>query len=359
MPTLPPIALGTATIAGGMPNKSLAMNVNQQAEIIRQAIELYKKYNLELWIDTAPLYGNGNALIATGIALGEHPSSVTLSIKVGRILEQVTDNKPYVPGPFAGEGHYNIRFDYSIKGINNSFKQNFEFLNKARKERGWSELAPKDFKNLIIFIHDPETGMHGANTGVIIKQVKKEALPALNELKKQKQLTHIGVGTNEVDAALELVDSKFLDIIMVAGRFTLLANKAPKAPKEIKEDTAKTIELLNAAKQHAKYLVSASPGNSGLMYPGGNWYNYKTASAEILEFRDKIIKVFDKYHLPIDAGIFRFPIEAGAVATVMGALTSEQIEANLKSFKTKVPLELWQELQEEGLVNSALTFPPQ
>lgn len=348
-PHLPHIALGTGALTGAMPDKSFAMNIEEQAELIAGGIELFRKYKLDPWIDTAPLYGNGNALIATGLALGREPAKdINLSIKIGRILEEPTAAKPYIPGDFVGEGRYNIRFDYSAKGVEDSFKQNFDFLNKKRREKGWRDLTPQDFKNLVVYVHDPDQAIHGEN---ILTQIRKEALPELYKLKLKGELNYIGLGTNEVATALRLIDSEYLDFAMVAGRLTLLANNAPKAPVEIKQDTMLIEELIKQANKHAKFIISAAPGNSGLMYPQGNWYNYKPASQEVIAFRNEIISVFNKYNTPVEYGIFKYPLHAGAIATVMAAYTLAQIEENIKNSFGEVPKEVWEELKTRELIN--------
>jgi D-threo-aldose 1-dehydrogenase len=348
---LPIFCLGTGGLAGNPQDASLPTDQATQVKILEYALAQFHAHGMRPWIDTALHYGAGNALKSIGLALGEHPNKdIVLSIKVGRVLEKPTPAEPYEQGPFKGEGEYNRRFDYSIEGTLGAFNQSFEFLNEERLKHGWRAIKPQDI-NTIVFVHDPERRAHGDKADGIIKQVKDEAFPALATLKREGKIKAIGVGTNEIACALQLVEHPDLDLVMVAGRFTLLSNHAAKAPQEILDDTQGLLTLLDKVHELGKRIICAAPGNSGLLYEGGSWYNYKPASTEVMAFRNQIKSVTEKHNVPLAAAALQFPLMAGASAVVCGAASSEELSKTLADFKRPIPPALWKELQKSELIN--------
>lgn len=351
---LPNFAIGTGGLSGNPQNTALPTDLETQVAVIKESLRQFKAWGMRPWIDTALHYGAGNALKAIGLALDKHPDKdIILSIKVGRILEEPTPDNPYQPGPFRGEACLNRRFDYSEAGVLRAFEQSFEFLNKERLQQGGPLIEPDDLE-VVVFVHDPERGTHGKGTGQTIHQVRNQALPALNQLKTSRKIKAIGIGTNEVACALQFVDYPHLDSVMVAGRLTLLSNDAPQAPEQIRQDTTGLLELLQKVKRYDKFLISAAPGQSGMLYKGGNWYNYQPASEEVISFRDKINAVFDKYSVPLSAGALQFPLLAGARAVVCGICSNSELAGNLTDFSCRIPTALWLDLESQNLINPSL-----
>lgn len=345
-------AIGTGGLSGNPQDTSLPTDLDTQVNVLQDSLRQFEGHGMRPWIDTALHYGAGNALTAVGLALDEHPDkNVVLSFKVGRILEEPTPDRPYEQGDFRGEGKFNRTFDYSREGIQRAFEQSFEFLNKGRKERGWPPIQPGDL-DTIVFVHDPEQGTHGEKTPQIVQQVRDEALPALNELKASGKIKAIGIGTNEIACARNFVDHPNLDIVMVAGRLTLLSNGSPEAPDQIKQDNEGLSDLLKEVRKYNKHFISAAPGQSGLLYEDGKWYNYAPASQEIIEFKDKIKEVCDKHSTPLSTAALQFPGLAGASAIVCGICSSKELENNLEDFSQPIPKELWAELKSKKVKNS-------
>jgi D-threo-aldose 1-dehydrogenase len=140
----------------------------------------------------------------------------------------------------------------------------------------------------------------------------------------------------------------------VAGRFTLLSNGSPEAPDEVKHDTRHLPELLSKVREHGKHLVSAAPGQSGLLYEGGRWYNYRPVSQEVMRFRNKIKEVCDRHNVPLSAAALQFPALGGASAVVCGASSAAELQNSLKDFDRPLPVALWQELEARHLINDTL-----
>lgn len=353
---LPLFAVGTGAIAGCPQDSSLPTDQAAQVGLLGYALRRFADWCMRPWIDTALHYGAGTALTSLGLALGETlPPDLTLSIKVGRILECPTSATPYQPGPFRDENCLNRRFDYSATGIARAFEQSFLFLNKARAAHGWPLLDATDF-NLVVFIHDPECGVHGKKTPEILAQVRAESLPALQSLKDAGFVKAIGIGTNEVATALALIDHPALDVAMVAGRLTLLCNGAENAPEQLRRDAEGLAQLLYLAELHGKSLVTAAPANSGVLYEGGRWYNYAEASEDVIAFRDRLAASAAAQQVVLSAAALQYPILAGSRAIVCGPASCKELDRSLADFHASVPRALWHDLCGKGLITTSLAL---
>ena len=151
--------------------------------------------------DTAPLYGHGLAERRLGAALAAHPrDELVISTKVGRLLQ------PGVPEP---EGAFRVshgevpRFDFSADGVRRSLDESLGRLGVDRVD--------------IVLIHDPD-----AHLG----QAISEAAPVLAALREEGVVGAIGFGMNYVEPLRKAVERCDLDVILVAGRYTLLDQAA-------------------------------------------------------------------------------------------------------------------------------------
>ncbi len=151
--------------------------------------------------DTAPLYGHGLAERRLGAALSAHPrGDFVLSTKVGRLL---------VPGTPDGADGFKVshgqvpRFDFSADGVRRSLEESLGRLGLDRID--------------VALIHDPDNHL---------EQAIAEAAPALAALRDDGVVTAIGFGMNYVAPLKEAVERCDLDVILVAGRYTLLDQAA-------------------------------------------------------------------------------------------------------------------------------------
>jgi D-threo-aldose 1-dehydrogenase len=188
--------------------------------------------------DTAPLYGNGLAERRLGRALRDHVDDAEhpfrLSTKVGRTLDD------------SGRGwHHAFSRDAILRGVEDSLSR----LGMHRVET--------------LLLHDPDDHLEIAQS---------EAFDALLELKEAGVCDRIGVGTNTVAVALSMVRSCDLDVVLIAGRLTLL-------------DTSAAIELLPACQERNVAVRVGGVFNSGVLAnpEAGAWFDYRSADAHIVE----------------------------------------------------------------------------
>jgi D-threo-aldose 1-dehydrogenase len=162
------------------------------------------------YYDTAPFYGFGLSERRLGDALRAR-NDIVLSTKVGRLL------KP-VPGPvdqtivrhgYATPMPFEPVYDYSYDAVMRSFEASLQRLGLSKID--------------ILYIHDIGRLTHGEqNAARMTELTKGGGLKALEELRASKAISGFGMGVNEVPACLEVMGHARLDMILLAGRYTLL-----------------------------------------------------------------------------------------------------------------------------------------
>jgi D-threo-aldose 1-dehydrogenase len=140
-----------------------------------------------------------------------------------------------------------------------------------------------------------------------------------------------------------------LDVIMLAGRYTLLEQGA-------------LDELLPLCEQREVSVVAAGVFNSGLLArsrpPAGVTYNYEPAPPEILARVHRIADVLERHGTTLPAAAAQFALAHPAVATVcLGARSAAQMERNAALFDDPVPDAAWDELVAEGLLRVEAPVP--
>src|SRR5664279_4230773 len=152
------------------------------------------------YFDTAPHYGLGLSEVRLRQALAGYPrDEYILSTKVGRLLERNPHPTPLDTEGFQVPGDLRRIWDFSRDGVRRSLDDSLLRLGTDHVE--------------IVYAHDPDQFREGA---------AREALEALAELRAQGVVRAIGVGTNAVDELPELFRDGLVDVVMLAGRYTLL-----------------------------------------------------------------------------------------------------------------------------------------
>jgi D-threo-aldose 1-dehydrogenase len=278
------------------------------------------------YFDTAPHYGLGLAEERLGAGLREYPrDAFVLSTKVGRVLDP---NPEYRPGDTDIANLFDVpstrrrRFDLSRDGVLRSVEDSLTRL-------GLDSID-------VLFVHDPDEHEREALDG---------AFPALEELRSQGVIRSYGAGMNQSAMLTRFVEQTDLDIVMCAGRYTLL-------------DQGAEADLLPAAQARGVSVAVAAVFNSGILAtdrPGpGATFDYGAAPAELLERTERIADIADGYGVSIPQLAVQFPLRHPAVATVvLGADSEAQIARNAGLADVRVPEQLWRELEDDGLIGVA------
>lgn len=275
------------------------------------------------YFDTAPHYGLGLAEQRLGAGLREYPrDEFVLSTKVGRVLDpnpDYRDGDTDIDNLFAVPSTVRRRFDYSRDGVLRSIDDSLTRLGLDRID--------------VVFVHDPDDHEREALDG---------AFPALDELRSQGVIRSYGAGMNQSAMLTRFVRETDLDIVMCAGRYTLL-------------DQAADQDLLPAAAERGVSVAVAAVFNSGILATdrpiAGATYNYGAAPDALLATADRIADIAAPYGVTVPQLAVQFPLRHPAVATVvLGADSAEQITRNAGLAAVPVPDELWAELTEAGLL---------
>ena len=210
------------------------------------------------YFDTAPHYGRGLSEQRIGTFLQSKPrDTYVLSTKVGRVLSPGTPMEEadgfMLPLPNA------VHYDYSADGIRNSFESSCERLGTNRVE--------------IVFVHDIGGYTHGAAGAKHMEDLLGSGMLALRDLKQAGRIGAIGLGVNESQVCIDVMQHEKLDTILLAGRLTLLDREAEAS-------------LLDQCALQGTSLVLGGIFNSGILATGpkpGAWFDYAPASQDILD----------------------------------------------------------------------------
>jgi len=278
------------------------------------------------YFDTAPHYGLGLSERRLGAALRAHPrEEYVVSTKVGRVLDPSLEDAPDSEG-FAVRTRLRRRWDFSRDGVLRSLEDSLERLGLDRVE--------------ILFMHDPDEHW---------REAVEQACPALEELRGQGMVRAIGAGMNQAEMLAEFVRRTDIDVVMLAGRYTLLEQGA-------------LDELLPLCEERSVGVVAVGVFNSGLLSraqpQAGARYNYDEAPPELIGRARRIADVCSRHGVSLPAAALRFPLGHPAVVSVaVGMRDGAQARRNAELFEQAVPSDLWDELKAERLLRADAPVP--
>lgn len=186
---------------------SVFRNIDEQEGIrtVHEAIENGMNY-----IDVSPYYGLTKAEKILGKAIKEiNRDRFFLSTKVGRYGED--------------------EFDYSESKIFQSVEESLKRLQT-------------DYID-ILYLHDIEFGS--------IKQIVEESIPALNKLKQQGKIGHVGITGLPLKVFRDVLEKEYVDVVLSYCHYSL--------------NDQSLIELLPYLNTRKVGLVNASPLSMGLL----------------------------------------------------------------------------------------------
>jgi D-threo-aldose 1-dehydrogenase len=317
-PDLTPHSLGGAQLG----NLYRAIRDDEARATIDAAWEHGVRY-----FDTAPHYGLGLSERRLGAALAGRPrDAYVLSTKVGRLLVPVEGPVVRDDEGFDVAATSRRVWDFSREGILRSLEQSLERLDLDRID--------------IVYLHDPDDHRD---------KVYETAYPALEELRAQGVVRAIGAGMNQSAMLADFARNTDMDVLMLAGRYTLLEQPA-------------LDDLLPVCEVRGISVVAAGVFNSGLLAraaPGTDAkYNYGDAPVELVDRARRIADVCEAHGTSLPAAAIAFPLAHPAVVTVcLGARSRAQVERNDRFFREPPPAALWSELKESGLLRADAPVP--
>ncbi|GAA1519358.1 aldo/keto reductase [Sphaerisporangium rubeum] len=296
------LGVGTAPLG----NLFTAVTDDQAAATVTAAWEAGVRY-----FDTAPHYGLGLSERRLGAALRQWPRGFyTVSTKVGRLLDPTEETGKDDEGFDVPRTHRRV-WDFSRDGVRRS-------LESSLKRLGLDHVD-------IVLLHDPDDHWRQAVT---------EAYPALAELRSQGVVKAIGVGMNQWQMPARFVEETDLDVILLAGRHTLL-------------DRSGT-PLLDLCRTRGVPVIAAGVFNSGLLatHDATGTYDYAPPPEAVRTRVRHLTTLCDHHGVTLPQAALAYPLRHPAVVSVLvGVRSPEEIKANATLAATPVPESLWHDLQ--------------
>lgn len=253
------------------------------------------------YIDTAPFYGFGLAERRVGDALGDR--APVLSTKVGRSLEPIADARRTSAYGFVDADPFRPVFDYGGDAAERSLGESLRRLRRDRID--------------IVFVHDLGAVVHGRDHPARLREALDGAFPRLLALKAQGAIGAIGLGVNEHAIADEVMGHVDLDVVLLAGRHTLLDRSAEQAG------------FLDRCHARRTSIVVGGVFNSGILAdPFGvvPRFNYKLAPPALLAQAKAMARACGEAGVPLGAAAVQFAINHPAVASLLiGARSAAQL----------------------------------
>lgn len=275
------------------------------------------------YFDTAPHYGLGLSERRLGAALRERArSEYVISTKVGRLLVDAPESADRLDDDgFAVPATLRRQWDFSRDGIRRSVEQSLERL-------GLDSID-------IAYLHDPDAHWDAAST---------TGVAALAELRDEGVIGAFGAGMNQAAMLADFVERCDVDIVMVAGRYTLL-------------DDAAADRLLPLAAERGVAVVAAAVYNSGLLSaprpPADARYDYAAAPRQLTRRAHEIADVAERHGADLPSAAVAWPLRRPEVTSVVvGMRTSEHVESTVARYRADIPPAMWEELEGRGLVAS-------
>lgn len=306
---------------GGAPAGNLycAVSPAQARATILTALELGFVH-----VDTAPHYGLGLSERRIGAALRElDHAGVVLSTKAGRLLRP---NPDHVPGD--RDGQFDVpatlrrQWDYSPAGLRRSLEESLQRLGLDRVQ--------------VLYLHDPD--VHDLERGIAT------ALPALAAMRDEGLVDRIGVGSIDTAALERCVVEADVDIIMCAGRYTLLEQPAAH-------------RLLPLCLERGVRVAAAGVYNSGALataeLPETVLYDYEPAPPRVLRRLRALHALCADHGVTVPAAALQFVAGHPAIeSVVIGARSPEEVRSADAAMHAPIPDMFWDDLASSGLVEA-------
>jgi D-threo-aldose 1-dehydrogenase len=295
-------------IFGGAPIGGLYAPVSDQAA----AATLQAAWDAGIRaFDTAPHYGVGLSERRIGDFLAGRPrGEFVVSTKVGRRLVSASGPVDGVDDFYGTPALSRVR-DYSAEGALRSLEDSLRRLRLDRVD--------------IALIHDPDDHMAETLDG---------AYPALARLRADGTVGTIGVGVNSTAVAEWFVTRCDLDVVLIAGRYTLLDDSAARS-------------LFPLCRSRGVAVLAAAVFNGGILADpaDGARFDYVLAAPGVLARARRIAEVCARYDVPLAAAALRYVLRHPVVtAAVVGARTPDEIRADAGYLGFPIPDALWAEL---------------
>ena len=286
--------------------------------------------------DTAPHYGLGLSEERTGQFLQtKRRQDFVVSTKIGRILVDCPPDE-VTAAEFVDTPQKRRVWDFSYDGVMRSLEASLARIGLDAVD--------------ILLCHDLDVVSIGARAEYerCAHDFQSGGYRAMVELRDQGVVKAIGAGMNWCDEAENMARRYDLDLILLAGRYTLLEQEA-------------LASLLPLCEKRGIGILLGGPYNSGILATGakpGAIYAYTAASPAILQKVARIERICAVHGVPLVAAALRFPLAHKAIVSVIpGAKNAAEVNLNVATLKMTIPPALWADLRGAGLLREDAPVP--
>lgn len=295
------VALGTAAFGG------LYKSVTDQA--CTDTLQTAFKQGIT-YLDTAPHYGKGTSERRIGIAIkGLDRSKMVISTKIGRLLNpSTTDIDDFF---LDADNTVERKMDFSAAAVRRSLEESLGKLGIDSVD--------------ILYIHDPDDY---ADIAI------REAYSELEKMRAEGIIKAIGIGMNQCEIPTRFVKETDIDMVLIAGRYSLLDQQA-------------ALELLPAALDRGVDIVVAGVFNSGILANPvkGATFDYMPASDELINRAVRFREVLDGHGVSLTGAAMQFPFQHPAVkAVLVGCRSQAEVLSNIAEFNKPISSQVWTDL---------------
>lgn len=281
--------------------------------------------------DTAPFYGFGLSELRVGQGLANANRRPLMSTKVGRRLVP-TDTDPGLSlrHGYASPMPFEPVFDYSYDAVMRSHEESLRRLKVDRVD--------------ILLAHDIGRLTHGDRDAELRTEFIRGGLKAMRELRESGQVSALGLGVNEWQVCIEMMDVADFDCFLLAGRYTLLDQSAIEV-------------LLPKCEERGVSLIAGGVFNSGILVNGSlnaaqSHYDYAAPSKEIIDRVRLLEAVCAEFNVELPAAAIQFPLSHPQVACVLvGCAHQREVKQAVEWHGKPIALEFWRTLIARGLLS--------
>jgi D-threo-aldose 1-dehydrogenase len=334
--TFGPLGFGSAVLG----NLYAPISDTAARATVREAVDLGFQY-----FDTAPHYGFGLSEKRLGAALHELDprQELIVSTKAGRKLVPRSGVQQGQPRQgFVSAEPCESEFDYTYDSVMRTYEDSLRRLQRERID--------------ILYGHDLGRFTHGDNHPKRFKEFMDGGYRAMSELRAAGAVGAIGIGVNEWEVCVEALGFADFDVVMLAGRYTLLEQ----LPLEV---------FLPLCAERGVRVIVGGPYNSGILATGTGpatgmgkaavaHYNYSAAGPEIIARVAAIEAICAAHNVPLPAAALQFPLAHPQVLCVVAGFgSSEEVTRADDYLRLPIPPSLWSDLRTAGLLRTDAPVP--
>ena len=276
------------------------------------------------YFDTAPHYGLGLSERRLGRALAAYPrDEYVLSTKVGRLLvpSPETAHLRDMANLFDVPSDVRRVYDLSRGGVLRSLEASLGRLGVDRVD--------------VVYMHDPDDHFDAART---------TGAQTLSALRDEGVIGAYGAGMNQAGMLADLIEQTDADIVMCAGRLTLL-------------EQAASLRMLRLARERGVAVVAAVVYNSGLLardsVPDRVSYDYADAPQDVVERARELERICRAHGVTLPSAAVQYPLRMPqVVSAVVGMRGVQQVTEAVARATASIPESLWNALEQAGHVLS-------